>query len=169
MRSRLIVSLATIALALGLLAQDSEARLVAGKRTFEKPLRPAMTNVAGPKTTKIYLQPATGGQTLLSVISSVKGHPFGGANAYYTVSASGKLDRITSWADLGKVELDKAAKPGAPATKIYLHKLTNGSAFVSTVGANKAIRYYYVSYTGQAKELTSFGQAQHVVGNLWKD
>lgn len=169
MRSRLLHTVATVALTVGLLAPAAEARLVSGARTFGKPLRPAMTNVAGPRTNKIYLQPAAGGATLMSVISSVKGQPFRGANAYYTVSAGGKLERLTSWGALDKVQLDKSAKPGSPATKIYLHKLTNGSAFVSTVGANKAIRYYYVSYTGQAKELTSFGQAQHVVGKLWKD
>lgn len=169
MRSRLMLTLSTLVLALGLLAPAAEARLVSGKRTFGKPLRPAMTNVAGPRTNKIYLQPATGGQTLMSVISSVKGKPFQGANAYYTVSADGRLDRVRSWGALDKVQLDKTAKPGSPETKIYLRKLTNGSAFVSTKGNNGALRYYYVSYTGQAKELTSYRQMQHVVGKLWKD
>ena len=78
MRSRLMLTLGTLVLAFGLLGPAAEARLVSGKRTFGKPLRAAMSNVAGPRTTKIYLRPATGGQTLMTMTSSIKGKPFQG-------------------------------------------------------------------------------------------
>jgi len=167
-----LCSMAMVGLLLAVAAPAS-AKVISARRTFGHPLRAAMTTTVKKRDTtlvnRIYLQPATYGRTLMTVVSSVKGQPSAGSSTYHVIQPSASVERITR-GELQAVEVPSREstvmgliRRWGPLTKVQLLPLKNGGAMMTVVGAKGGITYSYVGTQGTVKQLTSSAQVQKVV------